>query len=75
MNIIKGITISFLGVLLLAACGGVSSGSVDESVSSQSSTGANSLQVILERGVLRVGTTGDFFMSFIVERSMIAVVG
>ena len=35
------------------------------SAPSPSSSDQNKLQEILERGTLRVGTTGDFFMSFI----------
>ncbi|MFW5688276.1 MAG: transporter substrate-binding domain-containing protein [Spirochaetota bacterium] len=50
-------------LVLLAACTEPADEAADGA--SRSAGNANELQQILERGVLRVGTTGDFFMSFI----------
>jgi cyclohexadienyl dehydratase len=51
-------------VATLAAC---APQGADQSAdgATESRSNQNELQAILERGVLRVGTTGDFFMSFI----------
>lgn len=50
-------------VAILAACSEPAADGADTATAAPA--GTNSLQEILERGVLRVGTTGDFFMSFI----------
>jgi cyclohexadienyl dehydratase len=61
---IVGICLAVLAALVACApTGGDSADAASEAASNQS--GNNKLQQILERGVLRVGTTGDFFMSFI----------
>lgn len=51
-------------VAALVACAPTGSDAPATNTAEQSRT-QNKLQEILERGVLRVGTTGDFFMSFI----------
>jgi cyclohexadienyl dehydratase len=57
--------IPVLGVIaLFAACTEPSEEASGEP-RTQASSSSTSLQQIFERGVLRVGTTGDFFMSFI----------
>lgn len=56
--------VAVLAAVALAACGNGQASAAGEPTGTTAATG-NSLQTILERGVLRVGTTGDFFMSFI----------
>ena len=60
------IVVTVLLVMLFAACSD-SLGSTGDigATARQNASAPWSLQRILERGVLRVGTTGDFFMSFI----------
>ncbi|MFW6289180.1 MAG: transporter substrate-binding domain-containing protein [Spirochaetota bacterium] len=57
--VVVGLAMAFV----LAAC--TEPTDDDDAAAARTSGGANALQQILERGVLRVGTTGDFFMSFI----------
>jgi cyclohexadienyl dehydratase len=53
-----------LAALALAACG-TGEGTDETAGADQQASSQSTLQEILERGTLRVGTTGDFFMSFI----------
>lgn len=57
-----------LAASAFVACGGGRTDAAVEPVTITSSAD-NSLQTILERGVLRVGTTGDFYLSFIDPRT------
>ena len=59
------IAVAVLLVMLLASCADTAISTGDAGVARQGPAASSSLQRILERGVLRVGTTGDFFMSFI----------
>ncbi len=58
--------VAAVAALIGASCAEPATSSVEPAGgAAQGSGGPSSLERILERGVLRVGTTGDFFLSFI----------
>ena len=59
------VLVAAAAVAALAGCTQQAQEAAQDDPARQASSGTNRLQEILERGVLRVGTTGDFFMSFI----------